>query len=176
MKFIDLLSRLLHQYLVACVALVIIPLKFVMVRLSKDRSGEIETILAIPEDVCYVTLGLLISTMSSPGGLNGLFDHVTYPRTDEALLICGNCLLAIFVHKIAQHLTKPQYQHWRAAVEIRLNHQHLDPSETLTIQAAEDNLLYILIHYFSKLLFSLLLQLAAVAAWMYWIATLFKSG
>jgi hypothetical protein len=79
---------------VVTVALVVIPLKVVMVRLSKDRAGEVETLLAIPEDVCYVTLGLLLSSITAPEGMSRLFRQMNFPRTDGALLIIENCRFA----------------------------------------------------------------------------------
>ncbi len=174
MGLIEFVSRFLHQYLVVCVALAIIPLKFFMVRLSKDREGEADTLLAIPEDLCYVTLGLLLSTMTSDAALlRKFFSNSPYPRTNGAVLIAINFLLAGLVHKIASSWAKPQYQTWRAALEIRINHSHLDDDEGLALRPEEDNLLYIVIHHFSKLLFSILLQLLFSGYWLYWIGRIY---
>jgi hypothetical protein len=113
-----------------------------MVRLSKDREGEAETLLAIPEDLCYVTLGLLLSTMTSDAApLRKFFQGSPYVRTDGAILIAINFILAVVIHNMAAHWAKPQYQTWRAAIEIRINNSHLESDKGLTLRAEEDNLL-----------------------------------
>jgi|SRR5665213_834683 len=175
MVFVELLSRFLHHYVVVCVALAIIPLKFLMVRLAKDRAGEVDTLLGIPEDLCYVTLGLLLSSLTADAApLRAFFNGSQYVRTDGAILVFANFLLALFVHKISHHWAKPQYQTWRAALEVRVNNAPMtEPNGELTLLAGEDNLLYIVIHYFSKLLFSILIQLLFAGSWLYYVGRMY---
>lgn len=174
MALIEFFSRFLHQYVVVCVALAIIPLKFLMVRLAKDPAAEVETLFAIPEDLCYVTLGLLLSSMTTNfGPLHAYFASAKYPRTGAAILLFLNFCLAFVVHKIARVLTKPQYETYRAALELRINNASQD--QGLNLYAGEDHLMQIFLHHFTKLLLSVLAQLVLAGIWVYWMAKIFAS-
>jgi len=87
-----------------------------------------------------------------------------------------NAILVLIVHKVAQSWTKPQYMSWRAALETRGdNINPSDPQMVLALNSPDDHLLFIYIHYLSKLLFSLVLQFSLVGIWLYRISAIYSS-
>ncbi len=120
-----------------------------MVRLCKDRDSEMDTVLAIPEDVSYVSAGLILSSVSSgTGPLQDYFGSTGsfYLATDVAIVLLINCVVSIVVHKISHSLTKKQYMTWRAAVQEQENRPPIGgPQMELALQgsasaAYDDNL------------------------------------
>lgn len=177
MKFIELIGDWIHSNLVFTVALAIIPLKLMMIRLCRDRNAELETALAIPEDLCYISIGLILSSLSAgTGPLQNYFYASKHVKTDVAIVLTLNFFLVLLVHRIAQRWTKPQYMSWRAAIQVRGdNASHDDPQMELALEGSEDNLLHILLHHFLGLLFTLFLQFSLVGFWLYNIAAIYSS-
>jgi len=177
MQLIELIADLIHRNLVLTVALALIPLKLLMVRLCKDQDGEWETVMSMPEDLCYVSVGLLLSSLTAGRGpLQTYFSGFPHPRTDVAIILAINFALIVVLHKISQSWTRVQYMHWRAALAVRGDQNSADDLQLeLNLSPSEDNVLHVLIHHLVGLLGSLLIQFVVVGFWLYRIAEVFSS-
>lgn len=175
MHLIELLGDLIHRNLVFVVALAIIPLKVIMLRVCQDKNAEMETILAIPEDLCYVTIGLTMSSLvANSGPLQSYFRSSSHVTTDVVIVLMINFTLTILVHKIAQSWTKVQYMNWRAALQVRGDQSAPDdPQLSLDLNASDENFLYIYIHHLSMFLISFIVQFSIVGFWLFKVAAVF---
>jgi hypothetical protein len=77
---IDYLGGFIQKNLIVFMAIVLLPLKWVVVRLCRDREGEAVALMSVPEDLCYVALGLVMGTSSTAPAL--------YTDTSRAQTIC----------------------------------------------------------------------------------------
>jgi len=107
------------------------------------------------------------------GPLHAYFSSAEYPRTNAAILLFLNFLLAFLVHKIAHGWTKAQYQTYRAALELRVNHSSAE--QGISLYAGADHLMDIFVHHFAKLLLSVMIQFLLSGLWLYWMARIFAS-
>jgi hypothetical protein len=177
MHGIELLGDLIHRNLVFVVALAIIPLKLIMLRVCQDKNAEMESILAIPEDLSYVTMGLTMSSLVAENGpLQSYFRGSAHVTTDIAIVLMMNAVLTIVVHKIGQSWTKLQYMNWMAALQVRGDQSIPEDSQlSLDLHAADENLLYIYLHHLSKFLISFIVQFSLVGFWLFKVAEVFTS-
>ena len=65
---IDHIGDFLQHNLVVLLAVVLVPMKWVVLRVCGDTDAQAVALLSIPEDICYVTLGLILGDVVSSTG------------------------------------------------------------------------------------------------------------
>jgi hypothetical protein len=72
---IDQFGGFVQHNLIVFVAIVLLPLKWIVVRLCKDHEAEAVALMSVPEDLCYVALGLVMGDMiNGAGAFHRFFD------------------------------------------------------------------------------------------------------
>jgi hypothetical protein len=67
-RMIDSVGGFLQHNLVVLLAVVLVPMKWVVLRLCGDSDAQSTALLTVPEDLCYVALGLVLADMANSGG------------------------------------------------------------------------------------------------------------
>jgi len=168
---IDHIGGWLQHNLVVFVAVVLLPMKWVVVRLCKDPEAEAAALLSVPEDLCYVVLGLVLGDLtSSAGAFRHHFaasDHVTM---DLAVTVCVGIVVALTVHRIAQRGTR-NYQSWRAAGQSRSTDASSEGQLELPITPMDANLTMIMARHLLMFSACYAIQLIVVLIWLHWVAS-----
>ena len=164
---IERLGDFLQHNLVFFLAIILVPLKIVIIRFCRDKEGEAAAILSIPEDLCYVALGLIVSDLLTPAGaLHRYFQGSKHTATNIAIVITINVGVAIAVHTLAQ-LTQSAYRRWRGT-EALVDEPH--QSEFAFAASGDDAVDHLIAHHFITLAMLYSLQLAIVVVWLHWLA------
>jgi hypothetical protein len=166
---IDDFGGFLVHNLIVCVAVVLLPLKWLVVRVCRDREAESVAIISVPEDLCYVVLGLILGdVINKAGSFRKYFALSEHLQIDEMITIGANILVAIFVHLIAQWTSK-NFKKWRAAVSVNSADKTYTGEIVANLNGASD-VAPVLAQYFFLFSSQYLLQLALAVAWLHWVA------
>ena len=118
---IEAIGDFLQRHLTVFLAVVLVPLKIAVIRFCRDREGEAGAILSIPEDLCYVALGLILSDLlNATGALHQYFRSSHHPSIDIAVVVGLNVAFALVVHLLSQP-TLRSYKNWRGADAARMS-------------------------------------------------------
>ncbi len=164
---IERLGDFLQHNLVFFLAVILVPFKIVINRFCRDKEGEAAAILSIPEDLCYVALGLILSDLLTPAGaLHRYFKGSKHIATNIAIVIAINIGVAITVHFLSQPM-QSAYRRWRATESIITEPQQ---GELAFAASGDDAVDHLLAHHFITLAMLYSLQLAIVVVWLHWLA------
>jgi hypothetical protein len=174
---IDQIGDFLQHNLVVLLAVVLVPMKWVVLRICGDTEAQAVALLSIPEDICYVTLGLILGDVaSSTGAFRKQFHASTHPSIDIFVTGMFNVVVAILVHFFAKH-SNDHFKSWRAASSVRLRAKNSPGFEQLELPMAttDENFQTIQIRHLA--VFSLLyaLQLALSIWWLSWITKILSN-
>lgn len=168
---IDHFGAFIQTNLVVFVALVLLPLKWLVVRVLKDPEAEAVALMSVPEDICYVALGLVMGDMvSGNGAFQKHFAGSPNSSIDKCLTVGANLAVAILVHRLSQGCTA-YFRQWRAAEAARAKDQDSDPRQgSLQIPNAGDNIKRLMVRYLGHFSLGYAVQLAIVLMWLHWVA------
>ena len=109
---------LLHNLLVI-VALVVIPLKLAIVKFCGDDEAQSGALLAMPEDLCYIILGLILADVDSGAkAFRRHFEGSTHVVADIVVVGLFTLALAVGTQLLAK-MSNEDYKGWRAAAALQ---------------------------------------------------------
>lgn len=169
---IDQIGDFLLHNLVVLVAVVLVPMKWVILRVCGDDEAQAIALLSIPEDICYVTLGLILGDVASgAGAFRKHFQSSSHIPIDIFVAAMLNVVVAILVHLFARS-GNDHFKTWRAAGVARTRNPSSPGSQQieLPLTATDENMQTIQIRHMAS--FSLLyaIQLALAIKWLSWIS------
>jgi hypothetical protein len=169
---IELISDFLLHNLVVLLAIVLVPAKWVILRICGDSEAQAVALLSVPEDICYVLLGLILGDLSNSDGAFRRYFRGSAHVTLNIIVTAGiNVCLAIVIHMLSKW-ANDSFRLWRAARETRDEHERavgpnqLELPETTTREgvATIEN------RGFATFTLLYFLQFAVAVPWLYWIA------
>jgi hypothetical protein len=168
---IDKLGGFLASNLIVFVAIVLLPLKWIVVRICRDHEAEAVALMSVPEDLCYVALGLVMGDMiNSSGAFRKHFAPSTHISIDIAVTIGLNLGVALLIHRLSQACAN-QFRLWRAADSARSADKAIDPKQAdLPLPQVQDNLLTIMLRHLFLFSIGYAVQLIVVLFWLHWVA------
>jgi hypothetical protein len=166
---IDQFGAFIHANLVVLVALFLLPLKWVVVRVMKDPEAEAVALMSVPEDICYVALGLVMGDIvSSTGAFQKHFAGSPNATIDKGITVGINIVVALIVHRLSQWCTS-HFRQWRAADSARADDG--DPRQgKLEIPNSDANMRKLMFRYLFYFSMGYAVQLAIVLLWLHWVA------
>jgi hypothetical protein len=175
---IDHIGDFLQRNLVVLLAVVLVPMKWVILRVCGDSEAQAVSLLSIPEDICYVTLGLILGDIaSSNGAFRKHFHTSSHISIDIFITAMLNIVVAILVHLFAERGTD-HFKSWRAAGNARRPDSSPLAAKQLEFPLAptDDNVQTIQIRHLA--LFSLLyaIQVGIAIWWLSWIAQVLSNS
>jgi hypothetical protein len=146
-------------------------MKWTVLRLIGDSEAQATTFLAIPEDLCYVSLGLVLGDFANESGSFGKYfkgsSHITVDIFVVALI---NVIVAIAIHILAK-LANDNFKSWRAAGAVRFKNSGANSTQMeLGLSNADGNIERIQIRHMAVFTLSYFLQVTIVIRWLSWIA------
>ncbi len=166
---IDQIGDFVQRHLVVLLAVFLIPLKIALMRLCRDPEGEASAILSIPEDLCYVALGLILSDLLIPAGaLHHYFSSSKHVSIDLAIVIAINVAVALTVHRMSQSAQRA-YRLWRGSDVVAREGEPVQ-GELVFAPVDEDSAMHLIVHHFSTLAMWYSFQLILVIFWLHWLA------
>jgi hypothetical protein len=166
---IDHLGGWLQHNLIVFVAIVLLPLKWVVVRICRDREAESLALMSVPEDLSYVALGLVMGDMiNSSGAFRKYFAGSQHVSIDILITVAINLGVALIVHSVAQWSAK-HFRSWRAAENASVITEHPDQG-SLAIPNEADNVMTIKLRHLFLFASGYGFQLLATFAWLHWVA------
>jgi hypothetical protein len=171
---IDQIGAFVRENLVVFVAVVLLPLKWIVVRVLKDPEAEAIALMSVPEDICYVALGLVMGDIvNSTGAFQKHFAGSSNASIDKGLTVGINLAVAIVVHRLSQWCTG-YFKQWRAAERARTagsDPKHSDPRQgTLEIPNSDENMMRLMVRYLFYFSIGYAVQLTIVLMWLHWVA------
>jgi hypothetical protein len=175
---ISTIANFLSHHLVVLLAAVVVPLKFLVLRFCNDSEGQSAAVLAIPEDLNYVALGLILGDMSLSGGAFRNHFHGDQHEPVEMLVTIGiGIIVAILIHVLAMW-GNDQFNKFRAAGRVRSKNaeQGVPKQIELPITKVDENVMMLQAQY--VVIFSLCYaaQLLIVIRWIGWIAGIISNS
>lgn len=161
---IEEIAGFLQKNLIVCVAVVVLPLKWAVVRICGDKEAEGAAVIGVPEDLCYVALGLVLGdVINSKGAFRNHFQASATIDLDLFVTVGAGLFVARSIHLLSQWSMR-HFRAWRATVKAS------NSDEGKSIQNSEDNFLTLKIRHLFLFLFVYAIQLTAVLFWIRWIA------
>jgi hypothetical protein len=166
---IDSIGGFVQHNLIVFVAIILLPLKWIVVRLCKDHEAEATAIMSVPEDLCYVALGLVMGDMiNSSGAFHKHFQGSQHISIDLLITVLVNLGVAFLVHRFAQSSAR-QFKLWRAAENLTLSDKN--PSQgSLAIPNSLDNIGTLKLRHLFFFSMGYAVQLGLVLLWLHWVA------
>jgi hypothetical protein len=161
---VEQIAGYLQRNLVVFLSVLVLPLKWTVVRICRDREAEGAAILAVPEDLCYVALGLVLGdVINSQGAFHRHFKGSPYPAMDMFVTVGFGLGFALSIHLLGQW-SMLHFKSWRAAESAP---SLLGASK---IPNAEKNFLTLTLRHMFLFLFGYGAQLGMILPWLHWIA------
>jgi flagellar biogenesis protein FliO len=166
---IDSIGGFVQHNLIVFVAIILLPLKWVVVRLCKDHEAEATAIMSVPEDLCYIALGLVMGDIvNSSGAFHRYFQASQHISIDLLITVLFNLGVAFGVHRLSQSCAR-QFRLWRAADKSKLSDK--DPIQgSLAIPNALDNIDTLKLRHLFLFSVGYAVQLGLVLLWLHWVA------
>ncbi|MEO6803126.1 MAG: hypothetical protein ABI197_07780 [Granulicella sp.] len=166
---IDNIGGWLQHNLIVFIAVILLPIKFTIVRLCRDQEAESVAVLAVPEDLCYVSLGLIAGDMiNGAGAFHRHYAPSTHASIDLVIVVGLNLFVAVFVHRLSQICTA-QFKLWRAAQKA-MNADKDSKQGELALPNESDNLQLLMNRHFLLFCIGYAFQFTAVLLWLNWVA------
>jgi hypothetical protein len=174
---IESISGFLQRNLVVLLAGVLVPMKLVILRLCGDTEATRAAFLSIPEDLVYVSLGLVLGDLATSGGaFRRHFGHSSHVPMDLAVTIGIGLVVAVGVHVLSKW-TNDHVKSWRAASNVRMRTGSPLPLQIeLELRPADRNIRLIQIRHIALCSMLYLIQLVATIKWISWIANVLANG
>lgn len=175
---IERLGDILQQNLIVLAAVVLLPLKWLVLRVCRDNEAEVGAIIAIPEDLCYVGVGLVLGDIvNNAGAFRHYFARSKHLSLDLLITVLLSFGVAIFVHVLAQK-GSGQLKSWRAASAIDPESQEAASKGQLELPMENRLSNFTLIGMGHLALFgtSYCLQMFLVGYWFYWITKVMRGN
>jgi hypothetical protein len=169
------IAAFLHRNLVVCLGVVVLPAKWIIVRLCRDREAEAVAVLTFPEDLCYVVLGLVMGdVINDVGAFHKYF--AGFPYTSMALFVIGawGLFIAIAIHILGQWSTR-HFHGWRAAEKSQILDIEPKPGHP-RIPNADENFETLAFRHMFLFLVGYLIELGLIFPWLHWIAAVISSA
>lgn len=100
---IERLGDIFQHNLIVLAAVVLLPLKWVVLRVCKDNEAEVAAIVAVPEDLCYVGVGLVLGDIvNNAGAFRRYFAHSRHLSIDLLITVLLSFAVAVIIHVLAQ--------------------------------------------------------------------------
>lgn len=169
---IDRIGGFLQHNLIVLLAVVLVPMKLLVLRVVGDTEGQSTALLAIPEDSCYVALGLILGDVATGShAFQKNFSGSAHASLDIVVTAVINVGVAVIIHKLAM-TGNDHFNIWRAADVARVS----DPSSVgpqqieLPLTPTDQQIRMIQVRHLA--IFSLLyaIQMWIVVRWIAWIA------
>jgi len=174
---IEIVSGFLQHNLIVLLAVVLVPMKLGILRLCGDGEAMRAALLSIPEDLVYVSLGLVLGDFTSSGGaFRHRFAGSPHIPMDLAVTVGIGMFVAIFVHVLAKW-TADSMKTWRAASNVRQRSSFTSPLQAeLPLEPADTNVRLIQIRQIALVSFLYLIQLLMTVRWLAWIASVLANA
>jgi hypothetical protein len=149
---IDRAGTWLLQNIVVFAAVVVVPLKMIVIRVCGDNEAMSLSFFAIPEDLCWVALGLVLGdVINGTGAFHKHYSSSKHANVDVAIFTVLGVVAAFVVHLCGQR-ANASFRSWRAAQKVR----NLDPvpnQEVLNISNGMNNFHLLLVRYLAAFSF-----------------------
>ena len=173
---IESISGFLQRNLVVLLAVVLVPMKLVILRLCADSEATRAAFLSIPEDLVYVSLGLVLGDLATSGGaFRHHFSHSSHVPMDFAVTIGVGMVIAVGVHVVSKW-TNDHIKSWRAASHVRMRTGPVPLQGELDLRPADHNIRLIQIRHIALCGMLYLIQLVMTIKWITWIASVLANG
>lgn len=174
---IEIVSGFLQRNLIVLLAIVLVPMKLGILRLCGDTEAQRAAFISIPEDLVYVSLGLVLGDFATSGGaFRRWFGGSPHLPMDMAVTVGIGIFVAIAVHVLAKW-TNDNILGWRAASAVRLRSGSPTPLQgELELRPADKNVRLIQIRNLALASMLYLLQLGITIRWLAWIAKVLANG
>jgi hypothetical protein len=174
---IESVSGFLQRNLIVLLAIVLVPMKLGILRLCGDTEAQRAAFISIPEDLVYVSLGLVLGDFATSGGaFRRWFGNSAHLTMNLAVTVGVGVAVAISVHVLAKW-TNDNILGWRAASGVRLRSGTPIPLQgELELQPADKNVRLIQIRHIALSSVLYLLQLAITIRWLSSIAKVLANG
>jgi len=169
---IESFSGFLQHNLIVLLAVVLVPMKLGILRLVGDGDAQKVAFLSIPEDLVYVSLGLVLGDFATSGGaFRKHFATSSHVPMDLFVTIMIGVIVAITIHVLAKW-ANDQVESWRAASGARMRVMSSNPLQgELGLEPADSSIRMIQVRHISLVSILYLLQLAVAIRWLAWIAS-----
>jgi hypothetical protein len=161
---IDQIAGFLQRNLVVFLAFLVLPLKWGVVRFWGDKEAEAGAIMAIPEDICYVVLGLVLGdVISSKGAFRRHFSASSRVDLDITVTVALGFFFALLIHPLSQ-IALRNFRGWRAAQAATASR------EAENVTNAADNFMTLTTRHMLLFLLAYGGQVGIIYPWIHWIA------
>lgn len=166
---IDTFGGFIQHNLIVFVALGLLPLKWIVVRLCRDHEAEAVALMSVPEDLCYVALGIVMGDMiNSTGAFHKHFAGSQHVSIDIMVTVGLNVGVALLVHRMSQACAS-QFRLWRAADRSRA--LDVNPNQgSLNLPGIADNIHLLMLRHLFMFSIEYAFQLMVVLVWLHWVA------
>jgi hypothetical protein len=168
---IDWLGDIFQHNLIVLAAVVLLPLKWLVLRFCKDNEAEVGAIIAVPEDLCYVGVGLVLGDIvNNAGAFRRHFAHSQHLSMDLLITVALSFGVAIVAHVFSQKGSR-HLKSWRAAIAIDPNSQEAASQGQLELpmESRPSNFTLIGMGHLAFFGTWYCFQFALVGSWFYWI-------
>jgi hypothetical protein len=166
---IPAIAELLHRNLIVCLAAVVIPMKWIIVRLCRDKEAEAIAVMSAPEDLCYVVLGLVMGdVINNSGAFHKHFAGTPYVSMEIFVTVAFGLMIALSMHVLGRYADR-HLKGWRAAQKSLAADIETKPGD-VAIPNAEDNFRTLMYRHMFLFLMGYGLQLLIIFPWIHWIA------
>ncbi len=168
---IDRIGSFLQNHLIVFVAIVLVPIKLAVLRWCGDDEGTRAAFLSLPEDLVYISLGLILGDVTaSHGAFHRWFSHSRNEQMDLYVTVGAGIAVAVIVHLLSKW-TNDNFKTWRAASAVSMRKKDANPQQQdLGLPTLDSNVLLIQIRHLALASTLYLLQLAITLKWLGWIA------
>lgn len=174
---IDAIGGFLQHNLVVFLAIVLVPMKWVVLRVCGDSDAQAGALLAVPEDICYVSLGLVLGNLAtSLDAFKRHFQGSNHVYMDVFVTAGANVIVAIIVHLCAE-FGNDHLKSWRASNKAisRTSDISGDRQFELPITPIDENIRMIGIRHLVQFSLAYALQLTVAVWWLSWVANVLSS-
>ncbi len=169
---IEAIGGFLQHNLIVLLAVVLVPMKLAILRICGDHEAQRAAFVSIPEDLVYVSLGLILGDFATEqGAFRKWYRNSSHVPMNLAVVVGLGVGVAIIVHVLAKY-TNDQLKTWRAASNVALRKPDAHPAQgDLGLSHTLDsNVLRIQIRHVAGFSILYLLQLGVTVWWLSWIA------
>lgn len=174
---IEAIGGFLQHNLIVLLAVILVPMKLGILRLCGDGEAQRVAWLSIPEDLVYVSLGLVLGDFATSGGaFRRHFITSAHLQMNLLVTVMAGVFVAIIIHVFAKW-TNDQVKSWRAASQARLRITTANPLQgELGLQPADSNIRTIQLRHIALAAILYLSQLVVAIKWLSWIAGVLANG
>jgi len=164
---IDSIGGFVQHNLIVFVALILLPIKWLVILVCKDSEAEAVAIMSVPEDMSYVALGLVMGdVVNGSGSFHQHFKGSQHVSIDLFITVFFNLSVALLAHMLSQPCNR-HFRLWRAAVKSKAADED-SKQGSLGLPNAADNIDTLKLRHLFSMLYAV--QLGFILLWLHWIA------